>query len=61
MAYGGPMARKQPDESYSDEETALRVAAALRGARVVGHKSMKEISPKRSSGRTKKRAAKKKR
>jgi len=39
---------KHPDE-YSDEETKRRFEAALRGAREVGHESMKDISPKRAT------------
>jgi hypothetical protein len=46
------MSRKQPEESYSDEETALRVAAALKGARVAGHKPMASVV-KQSSARRK--------
>jgi hypothetical protein len=42
-------------EAYSKEETRERFEAALRGAREVGHKQMKDISPKR---RVTKRAAK---
>jgi hypothetical protein len=37
------------DDQYSDEETTRRFEAALRGAREVGHESMKDISPKRSN------------
>jgi hypothetical protein len=39
------------DESYSAEEAAQRFAAALRGARTAGHKSMTDIrgeKPKKS-------------
>jgi hypothetical protein len=35
----------QPDE-YSEQEIKRRFEAALRGAREVGHESMKDISPK---------------
>jgi hypothetical protein len=35
----------KPDEQYSDEEAQRRFEAALRGARDVGHESMKDISP----------------
>jgi hypothetical protein len=38
---------KKEIESFSDEETQRRFEAALRGAREVGHESMKDISPKR--------------
>jgi hypothetical protein len=47
MAYGAAMARKKTDDSFSPEEAARRFEAALRGARIVGHKPMSEISPKR--------------
>jgi hypothetical protein len=40
------MAKKPPDE-YSEKEAAERLAAALRGARIVGHKPMKDIPRKR--------------
>jgi hypothetical protein len=39
----------KPDEKFSDEEAQRRFEAAIRGARVVGHESMKDISPKRQS------------
>jgi hypothetical protein len=47
---------KKSDENFSQEQTQKRFEAALRGARITGHKSMSEIAPKRQS----KRKAKKK-
>jgi putative GTP pyrophosphokinase len=38
---------KMETNQYTDEEAQRRFEAALRGAREVGHESMKEISPKR--------------
>jgi hypothetical protein len=40
---------KKPQEEYSEKEAAERLAAALRGARMVGHKPMKDIPPKRKA------------
>jgi hypothetical protein len=40
------MAKKQ-NETYSPQEAKKRLEAALRGARISGHKSMSEIAPKR--------------
>jgi hypothetical protein len=40
------MAIKTNDDKYSEEEAQRRFEAALRGAREVGHESMKDISPK---------------
>jgi hypothetical protein len=39
--------KRPPKRDYSEEETGRRFEAALRGAREVGHKPMKDISPKR--------------
>jgi hypothetical protein len=39
------MVAKRGDQ-YSDEEAQHRFEAALRGAREVGHESMKDIPPK---------------
>jgi hypothetical protein len=58
MAYGGHMARKQSDDSFSEREAARRLETALRGARVAGHKSMKEVqgsNQRRKSKRSKKK------
>jgi hypothetical protein len=40
---------KKSDDQYTDEEAQRRFEASLRGARVVGHESMKDISPKRAA------------
>jgi hypothetical protein len=40
------MSKKVSGDQYSDEEAQRRFEAALRGAREVGHESMKDISPK---------------
>jgi hypothetical protein len=40
------MALKPSNDQYSDEEAQRRFEAALRGAREVGHESMKDISTK---------------
>jgi hypothetical protein len=37
---------RKSDESFNERETQQRFEAALRGARAVGHKQMKDISPK---------------
>jgi hypothetical protein len=37
------MARTQPDERFSDKQARQRFEAALRGARVVGHKPVPEM------------------
>jgi hypothetical protein len=41
----GPKAKK--GEDFTKEELRQRFETALRGAREVGHKQMKDISPKR--------------
>jgi hypothetical protein len=48
------MARK-PDDQYSEEEAQRRLKAALRGARVAGHKPMKSMTPKRPKKQSKKK------
>lgn len=47
MAYGTKKPPPQSDERFSDEEAARRLEAALRGARLVGHKPMKAVTRKR--------------
>jgi hypothetical protein len=42
------MAKRDPDQ-YSPAETQSRFEAALRGARKVGHKPMKDIPKKRAT------------
>jgi hypothetical protein len=49
---------KAPDDKFSDKETKLRFEAALRGARLVGHRPLKDI-PKRNGESRVDRAAKK--
>jgi hypothetical protein len=48
--------RKQNLEKFTPEEARRRFEAALRGARIAGHKPMKSMTPKR----TKAQLAKKK-
>jgi hypothetical protein len=51
------MARKPKDEDqFSDQESQRRFEAALRGARAVGHKQMKDIIPKRHKPATRQSA-----
>jgi hypothetical protein len=50
------MAKKSDDE-FTPEQTQKRFEAALRGARVTGHKPMSDVAPKRKT----KSASKKKR
>ena len=50
---GGSVMKSPKDEKYSPAEATRRLEAALRGAREVGHKPMKEIGPKRSKAKTK--------
>jgi hypothetical protein len=38
---------ENPDDHYTEEETARRLEAALRGSRVTGHTAMKDMIPKR--------------
>jgi hypothetical protein len=47
---------KKPDDQYSDEEARERLVAALRGARIAGHKPMESLIKKKSKA---KKAAKK--
>jgi hypothetical protein len=42
-------------EHFSPEETNRRMAAALRGARIAGHKTMKDIPKKNGESRGSKR------
>jgi hypothetical protein len=41
------MSDKEEKPDFTSRETQDRMEAALRGARDVGHKEMKDISPKR--------------
>jgi hypothetical protein len=38
---------KKPDDQYSAEESERRLAAALRGSRITGHKPMTDIPKKK--------------
>ena len=40
---------QRPTQDFTDEEVQCRFEAALRGAREVGHESMKDIPPKRAT------------
>jgi hypothetical protein len=40
------------DGDYSEDEAQQRLEAALRGAREVGHKELKDISPKQGHNPT---------
>jgi hypothetical protein len=43
------MARSQKsDDQYSDEEAERRLVAALRGARIAGHKPMESLIKKKA-------------
>ena len=56
------MAKGKSSETYDEKEAQLRFEQALRGARIAGHKSMKEIvgkQPKNQRQPTKKKPAKK--
>jgi DNA adenine methylase len=46
---------KKTEELYGEKEAQRRFEAALRGARQVGHKSLKDISPKKKRRPTKKK------
>ena len=39
--------KRKIDEEFSATETKRRMEAALRGARIAGHRAMSEIAPKR--------------
>jgi hypothetical protein len=42
------MIKKTSDDQYSDEEAERRLVAALRGARITGHKPMSDLPKKRA-------------
>ena len=42
------MAKNNGDDHYSDEEAKLRLVAALRGARIAGHKPMDSLTKSRA-------------
>ncbi len=51
------MPSKRPDDEFSPEETKERMTAALRGARIAGHKPMESLikkKPKAKKARSKK-------
>jgi hypothetical protein len=49
------MARSQKsDDQYSDEEAKERLVAALRGARLAGHKPMESLLKKKRTKKAKK-------
>jgi hypothetical protein len=45
------MSKTRVDDRYSEEETQQRITAAVRGARIVGHKPMKQSKSKRMGKR----------
>lgn len=47
------MARKQSDDSFSEKEAAARLGAALRGARITGHKTMEQVVAEKRKERRK--------
>jgi hypothetical protein len=47
------MAKRPQAGQFTKEEAQQRFEAALRGARAVGHKQLKDISPKRPEARRK--------
>ena len=48
------MSQKSSPTDYTEEETRLRVEAAVRGARIAGHKPMKGAPKKRRPSTRKK-------
>jgi hypothetical protein len=52
------MAEPKSKERYSDEVAEQRLQAALRGARVTGHKQMVDVQKKRMPKRAKKKPGK---
>jgi len=49
----------RPDDKYSDQEARRRFEAALRGARIVGHKSQSEMKLGKPRGKPTKSPSKK--
>jgi hypothetical protein len=45
----------KPPENFSDEETQKRFTAALRGARIAGHKPMESLTRKKAKKQSKPR------
>jgi hypothetical protein len=52
------MTSRKPSEKLSEDETQMRFEAALRGARIAGHKP--KSAPKRNLGKVAKRTKAKK-
>jgi hypothetical protein len=52
------MSGKSSDDKYSDEEAERRLAAALRGSRITGHKPMSDLPKKRTAKKAKKKPGK---
>jgi hypothetical protein len=50
---------KERDDQYSEQEAQRRFEAALRGARLVGHKPQSEMKLGKSRGKPKRKIAKK--
>jgi hypothetical protein len=44
---------QKPDDRYTKKEAEQRMRAALKGARIAGHKPMKEGSPAKAAARPK--------
>jgi hypothetical protein len=51
-------ARTPSDEKFSDAEAKKRLEAALRGARISGHKAKSEILPSRPAKKPKRKVVK---
>jgi hypothetical protein len=50
--------KRKEDDLYSEAESALRFAAALRGARIAGPQHKESVTPKIAKPQRKKRAKK---
>jgi hypothetical protein len=57
---GEAMAKPKREDQYSDQETQRRFEAALRGARMVGHKPQSEMKLGKPRGKPSKSSAKRK-
>jgi hypothetical protein len=49
---------KPSDDEYSPEEAKARMAAALRGARIAGHKPMESLTKKKPKAKKAKKKGK---
>jgi hypothetical protein len=47
---------KKPNEKYSEQEAQQRFEAALRGARIAGHKPKESMTPKYAKAQRRKKA-----